>query len=104
MPRRSSRQRAEQARDLALAFLGATSADEIHLKRVVDAHIRKVLVATDDNLSLAAKLLGMHRRSLQRHASRRKLRKPVLRKNLRKGARKGVGKTVSKKKQPRKKR
>ncbi|MCU1283019.1 MAG: hypothetical protein JWM53_6565 [bacterium] len=71
---RSSRQRSEHARDLALAFLGATSADEIHLKRVVDAHINRVLHATDENLSLAAKLLGMHRRSLQRHASRKKLR------------------------------
>jgi DNA-binding protein Fis len=104
MPRRSSRQRAEQARDLALAFLGATSADEIHLKRVVDAHIRKVLVATDDNLSLAAKLLGMHRRSLQRHASRRKLRKPKLRKNVPKAVRKNARKSVGKKKRPRAKR
>ena len=76
MRRRSSRQRAEHAKDLALAFLGATSADEVHLKRVVDAHISRVLRATDENLSLAAKLLGMHRRSLQRHALRKRLRRP----------------------------
>lgn len=74
MRRGSSRSRAEQARNLALAFLGATSADEVQLDRVIDAHIRRVLGATDENLSLAAKLLGMHRRSLQRHARRRKLR------------------------------
>ena len=71
----SSRRRAEHARDLALAFLGATSADEVQLKRVVEAHIKRVLGATNENLSLAAKLLGMHRRSLQRHELRKRLRK-----------------------------
>jgi ActR/RegA family two-component response regulator len=72
---RSSRGRAEQARDLALAYLGVASADEVLLKRVVDAHIRRVLGATDDNLSLAARLLGMNRRSLQRHGFRKRRRR-----------------------------
>ena len=59
---------------MALAFLGATSADEVHLKRVIDVHISRVLAAADGNLSLAAKLLGMHRRSLQRHARRKQMK------------------------------
>lgn len=58
---------------MALAFLGATSADEVRLKHVVEQHIKRVLGAADENLSLAAKLLGMHRRSLQRHALRKRL-------------------------------
>jgi ActR/RegA family two-component response regulator len=58
---------------MALAILGATSADEVRLKHVVEQHIKRVLGAADENLSLAAKLLGMHRRSLQRHALRKRL-------------------------------
>jgi ActR/RegA family two-component response regulator len=58
---------------MALAILGATNADEVRLKYVVEQHIKRVLGAADDNMSLAAKLLGMHRRSLQRHALRKRL-------------------------------
>jgi hypothetical protein len=64
--------RATHARDLALAFLGATNASDVRLKSIVDRHIERVLDATDRNLSLAAKLLGMHRRSLQRIERRKR--------------------------------
>ncbi|HEY2749171.1 MAG TPA: helix-turn-helix domain-containing protein [Polyangia bacterium] len=50
------------------------SADEVRLRRVVSAHIERVLEATDHNLSLAADLLGMNRRSLQRYARRKQER------------------------------
>ncbi len=56
---------------LALAYLGATSPTAVHLERVIDEHIERVLDATDHNLSTAAELLGMHRRSLQRYVRRR---------------------------------
>jgi ActR/RegA family two-component response regulator len=63
--------RAAYARDLALAFLGATNATDIRLQVVIDRHMTRVLDASDGNLSLAAKLLGMHRRSLQRYKRKR---------------------------------
>ncbi len=66
MRRRSSR-RAEQCRDLALAILGAHNGTDMVLRRVIDRHIDRVLDATEGNLSLAADLLGMDRRSLQRY-------------------------------------
>lgn len=69
-----ARKRARNGGDLALAYLGATNAAEIRLTRVVDQHIARVLDAADDNLSLAADLLGMHRRSLQRYMRRRQPR------------------------------
>jgi ActR/RegA family two-component response regulator len=64
----------EEHRELALAYLAAVSVDEVRLRSVVAAHIERVLAASDHNLSLAAELLGMNRRSLQRYA-RRKLEK-----------------------------
>jgi ActR/RegA family two-component response regulator len=68
--KRAARDRGE----LALAYLGAPNAGEIRLTRVVERHIARVLDAADDNLSLAAKLLGMHRRSLQRYMRRKRPR------------------------------
>lgn len=69
---RSKKRRRDHARDLALAYLGAPSVDELPMQRVIDRHIARVLDAADGNLSLAADLLGMHRRSLQRYMRRRK--------------------------------
>jgi transcriptional regulator with GAF, ATPase, and Fis domain len=69
--KRRSRQTREQSRELALAFLGAVVGDEVRLRSVVSAHIERVLEASDHNLSLAAELLGMNRRSLQRYARRK---------------------------------
>jgi ActR/RegA family two-component response regulator len=66
------RKRAAHARDLALAFLGATNASDVRLKGLIDRHIERVLEASDGNLSLASNLLGMHRRSLQRIERRRR--------------------------------
>jgi len=63
--------RASLRRDLALAYLGVQHAAQVRLKNVIDQHIDRVIAASDDNLSAAAKLLGMHRRSLQRHLRRR---------------------------------
>jgi ActR/RegA family two-component response regulator len=74
MKKRSTK-RADQARDLALAIFGATYAADVQLKRVIDQHIARVLTAADGNLSLAAKLLGMHRRSLQRYERRKRPRR-----------------------------
>ena len=69
--KRSRRLTREEHRELALAYLGAASADEVRLRSVVAAHIERVLAASDHNLSLAAELLGMNRRSLQRYARRK---------------------------------
>jgi ActR/RegA family two-component response regulator len=66
-----NRRRTPAAFNLALAFLGAPNVDDVRLKRIIDRHIDRVLGATDGNLSLAADLLGMHRRSLQRYQRRR---------------------------------
>jgi ActR/RegA family two-component response regulator len=72
MKRRPNRKRADDARDLALAIFGATNADDVRMQRVIDRHIARVLDAADGNLSLAADLLGMHRRSLQRYERRKR--------------------------------
>ena len=69
--KRRPRQTREQSRELALAYLGAVGADEVRLRTMVSAHIERVLEASDHNLSLAAELLGMNRRSLQRYARRK---------------------------------
>ena len=74
MKTRGGKKRRAHDRELALAYLGALSADEMRLDQVIDDHIRRVLQATNQNLSLAADLLGMHRRSLQRYARRKQLR------------------------------
>jgi transcriptional regulator with GAF, ATPase, and Fis domain len=74
MKRRRVGKRRAQDRELALAYLAVASVDEVRLDRVIDEHIKRILDATDGNLSLAADLLGMHRRSLQRYARRRKIR------------------------------
>jgi ActR/RegA family two-component response regulator len=67
--------RRTQTVDLALAYLGAQHAHRVRLKHVIDEHIDRVLEATDDNLSAAAKLLGVNRRSLQRRMQRKKQRR-----------------------------
>jgi transcriptional regulator with GAF, ATPase, and Fis domain len=72
--KRPQKKRREQDRQLALAYLGTPSSSEIRLDEVIAEHIKRVLEATDGNLSLAATLLGMHRRSLQRYARRTHLR------------------------------
>jgi ActR/RegA family two-component response regulator len=74
------RKQAAHARDLALAFLGANNATDVQLQIVIDRHIARVLDASDGNLSLGAKLLGMHRRSLQRYERRKR---PALRRSKR---------------------
>jgi DNA-binding protein Fis len=74
MKRRPRQKGARVSHELALAYLGVLSRGEIRLARVVDEHIKRVLGATDNNLSLAAVLLGMHRRSLQRYVRRKRLR------------------------------
>jgi len=66
--------RREHDRELALAYLAVGSVDEVRLDRVIDDHIKRVLEATDQNLSLTADLLGMHRRSLQRYVRRKQQR------------------------------
>jgi hypothetical protein len=54
--------RATHSRDLALAIFGTANADDVRMQRVIDRHIARVLDAADNNLSLAANLLGIHRR------------------------------------------
>jgi len=73
--KRRPRQSREEHRELALAYLGAVNADDVRLRSVVAAHIESVLAASDHNLSLAADLLGMNRRSLQRYARRKQERR-----------------------------
>ena len=69
--------RRDHQRDLALAYLGFSDVTQAQLDRVVRGHVIRVLAATDHNLSLAAELLGMHRRTLQRQlqAARRRRRR-----------------------------
>ncbi|HEX9105562.1 MAG TPA: hypothetical protein VF997_25295 [Polyangia bacterium] len=74
MPRRPRQRRRAHDRELALAYLAVGSADEVLLDRVIDAHIKRVLEASNQNLSLSADLLGMHRRSLQRYVRRKQQR------------------------------
>jgi ActR/RegA family two-component response regulator len=50
--------------------------DEVVLANVLDEHIRRVLWAAHGEVSLAAQLLGLHRRSLQRMIQRGK-KKPL---------------------------
>lgn len=64
--------KSELGQNLALAYLGAQHAGEVRLRNVIDQHIDRVIAASDDNVSAAAKLLGMHRRSLQRHLRRKR--------------------------------
>jgi len=78
---KSQGKRREQDAKLALAYLGAPRPAAIHLEHVIAEHIKRVLEATDGNLSLGAALLGMHRRSLQRYARRTKLKTRRLRRN-----------------------
>lgn len=74
MPRARQKRR-EHDRELALAYLAVGSIDEIRLDRIIEEHVEKVLGATDQNLSLTAELLGMHRRSLQRYVRRQEQRR-----------------------------
>jgi ActR/RegA family two-component response regulator len=83
MKRHPRRKRAAQARDLALANLGATNAADVQLDRRIDAHITRVLSAADGNLSLTADLLGVNRRTMQRY-TKRKARKSRGRRRARK--------------------
>jgi ActR/RegA family two-component response regulator len=66
--------RAAQARGLALAQLCALSERDVNLARVVADHIARVLDAADGNLSLAAELLGVNRRTMQRYKRRQRSR------------------------------
>jgi ActR/RegA family two-component response regulator len=75
MKSRRQTARLRQARELALAYLGAPDPRDVVLSHVEDSHIKRVLDACDGNLSLAAELLGMHRRSLQRYERRRQKRR-----------------------------
>jgi ActR/RegA family two-component response regulator len=50
----------------ALLRLGATSPAELRLSRVVTRYIRSVVDACDGNRSVAARLMGIPRRTLQR--------------------------------------
>lgn len=46
--------------------LGVARPDELHLDVVLREHVRAVMVACRKNVSLAAAVLGTHRRTLQR--------------------------------------
>jgi ActR/RegA family two-component response regulator len=50
----------------ALRRLGVKRLSDVELRAVVEAHIRKVLQGCQGNVSLAATVLRLHRRSLQR--------------------------------------
>lgn len=64
--RKNAQKRREYDRNVAIASLGLRYASEAKLEGVEVRHIKKVLAATDGNISLAADLLGMPRRTLQR--------------------------------------
>jgi ActR/RegA family two-component response regulator len=71
MKRRRRRKPAVNARALALAYLGVSDANEVRLRHVIARHIDRVLEAADGNRSVTAQLLGIDRRTMQRHANRR---------------------------------
>jgi ActR/RegA family two-component response regulator len=71
MKRRSS-SLARYQRALALAYLGTENASEVHLKRIIEQHIERVLAASDYNRGTAAELLGVHRRSIERYLRSRR--------------------------------
>jgi hypothetical protein len=50
--------------------LGVTNADDVTIANVVRAHIERVLEASRGSKSTAARVLGMHRRTLQRFVSK----------------------------------
>jgi ActR/RegA family two-component response regulator len=58
----------------ALRRFGAKHLRDLRLRTVLDAHIQRVIRACEGNISLAAKLLGVHRRSLQRRLNAPKRR------------------------------
>ena len=68
----TKRKQQAHSRNLALAYLGARSAVEVRLDKIVDDHIERVIASTDGNISTAAALLGVNRRSLQRRQARRR--------------------------------
>ena len=55
------------ARSPAIATVGTMSP----LSRLEWEHLQQALAATEGNISAAARLLGMHRRSLQRKLAKR---------------------------------
>jgi ActR/RegA family two-component response regulator len=69
-PRSSWRRQIE----LALASLGETDRSAIRLDNIVDQHLRRVLDACDGNRSIAARLLGINRKTLARKLSTRRRR------------------------------
>lgn len=52
------------------AIVAAFKGTDLTVRTLVDAHIDRVLSMVDGNMSAAAKLLGLDRRSLQRRRSR----------------------------------
>jgi two-component system, response regulator RegA len=59
------------AGDAQRAPIGAPAATMLPLSRLEWEHIQQALNETDGNISAAARLLGMHRRSLQRKLAKR---------------------------------
>jgi two-component system, response regulator RegA len=61
----------------AMSEPGAAQASELHtppLKRLEWEHIQRVLAECDNNISEAARRLGLHRRTLQRKLAKRPVR------------------------------
>lgn len=50
----------------AMNRLKAKNPEELHLSVVVAAHLRRVMDACGDNVSLAARILDVHRNTMQR--------------------------------------
>jgi hypothetical protein len=63
--------------DWVLLKLGVEHLDDLRLSTIVASHIRRILDACDQNVSLAARVLGMSRRGLQRKLPTLKRRRPT---------------------------
>jgi DNA-binding NtrC family response regulator len=63
--------------DWVLLSLGVEHLDELRLRTIVAAHIRRILDGSHQNVSLAARVLGMSRRGLQRKLTSLKRRRPT---------------------------
>jgi ActR/RegA family two-component response regulator len=81
MPRRSTKLKPKPGRpspevSAALKRAGASKLRELQLSFVVEQAIRRAVHSAGGSITLAARLLGLHRRSLQRHMRRFGFRSP----------------------------
>jgi ActR/RegA family two-component response regulator len=81
---RSAQARAYTARKRVALDRLAIPAKQLRLSEVIEGHLKRVMWATRGDVSLAATLLGLHRRTLQRLLGRMGVNARALRARLKK--------------------